>query len=107
MTKKQKFEKVLSQFDCSNVDYDAKDYISLSLMARAKGSFSLDLTFGFTSGRNPIKCRPLILKKEETAIEVFKLLVWGKTADKEEKSDFLDVITSSETKKESDIGTGF
>ncbi len=95
MTKAQKLANVLSRFDCAGLDYEPSDYVSVQTLIRAKGGHSFRLVFAYNDKRNPVLSRDLIIKKDDTAFEVYKLLSWGMNQRESEDNDMLDMLTGN------------
>ena len=92
--RRKKLESVLSQFDMAGIDYDVSDYISHSMLARENGTHSINLVFGYKN-RNAIRSRELILENEDIAIEIYKLLSYGRKKDEVDKNNFLESLLSN------------
>ena len=86
---KRTLDAILTQFDCSNVDYDAKNYISFSALGKANGDVRFNLIFDYAD-KNATKSREMTVKNPQVAMKVFEALLWGRKVMESETNDFLE-----------------
>ena len=96
---KKILKSILSQFDCTNVDYEPGDYISFSALGKANGSVRFSLIFDYSKSKNATKSRELNIKNPQVAIKVFESLLWGRRAQESETNDFLETMLVGKDEK--------
>ena len=89
---------ILSQFDCAEVDYNPKDYVSFSALGKSNNTVRFNLIFDYKNKGNATMSRPLDVKNPHIAIKMFSALLWGRKAEENEKNELLESLLTSEEK---------